>query len=639
MFAQVLGNRLKRPNLRFSLLTQFTLLGLVLTAGIIVILAYVLRERLVQNALEEVATTAGEQADRIILPNLTAKDLNGFSPERFARLDGLIQSQVVGEHIVRVRIWNGKGVLVYSDERDLVGQTFPISDELRQALGGEQAMDVSSLNKNENTSALNPIDPRLFKIFVPIRFNPSRTSGAYEIYHDLQPVQARIDELQRLVYGSVVASFVILYLCLYLLVRHASHELSKRTYENAHLFEEEQTRRQELAALYELSRALSDTSDYDFILGQVARRAVETIRITFARVALLEGNEFVIRASYPVREIDQGLEVGRHETLSSLPHIFYALRNEPLILRSDNPSLTPFEREVLLIGGAKVLCVVPLHVDDHKLGWLLLSEMRNQEREPFTAEKVRMARSIGDQAASALHRASLYQQTVRDADDLALAYDATIEGWSRALDLRDKETEGHTLRVTKMTGLLALAIGLDAGQMVHIRRGALLHDIGKMAIPDSVLLKPGPLTIDEWSTMRKHPEYAYNLLSPISYLNPALDIPYCHHERWDGTGYPRRLVGEQIPLSARMFAVVDVWDALMSDRPYRRAWPESQVLNHIRTLSGSHFDPNAVDAFFQVPARERADLRLDSSALPETNTPIPFILEVLNQSASMLPPG
>ncbi len=183
--------------------------------------------------------------------------------------------------------------------------------------------------------------------------------------------------------------------------------------------------------------------------------------------------------------------------------------------------------------------------------------------------------------------------------DLTLAYDTTIEGWSRVLDLRDKETEGHSRRVTEMTLRMAHTIGMNTADVVHVRRGALLHDIGKMGIPDAILLKPGPLTDDEWVIMRKHPVYAYEMLAPIAYLQPALDIPYCHHEKWDGSGYPRGLKGEEIPLAARIFAVVDVWDAMRSDRPYPAGRPDEQVREHIQSLSGTHFDPQVVRVFVE----------------------------------------
>jgi HD-GYP domain-containing protein (c-di-GMP phosphodiesterase class II) len=185
-----------------------------------------------------------------------------------------------------------------------------------------------------------------------------------------------------------------------------------------------------------------------------------------------------------------------------------------------------------------------------------------------------------------------------------MAYDATIEGWSRALDLRDKETEGHSQRVTEMTIRLARALNIPDSQLTLIRRGALLHDIGKMGIPDAILLKPGPLSEKEWEIMRLHPAYAHELLSGISYLGNALDIPYCHHEKWDGTGYPRGLAGETIPVAARIFALADVWDALSSERPYRAAWPPDRVIAYIREQPGKHFDPAVVAAFLNLTRGE-----------------------------------
>jgi putative two-component system response regulator len=180
---------------------------------------------------------------------------------------------------------------------------------------------------------------------------------------------------------------------------------------------------------------------------------------------------------------------------------------------------------------------------------------------------------------------------------LVNAYDKTIEGWSKALDLRDHETEGHTLRVMETTLKFARLAGIPENQLEHIRRGALLHDIGKLGIPDSVLLKPGKLTEEEWMLMRLHPVYAHNWLSPIEYLEPALEIPYCHHEDWDGTGYPRGLAGLDIPLAARIFSIVDVWDALRSERPYRKAWPDDEVRAYLIDKKGTEFDPDLTDLF------------------------------------------
>ncbi|MFH2012774.1 MAG: PAS domain S-box protein [Pseudomonadota bacterium] len=208
--------------------------------------------------------------------------------------------------------------------------------------------------------------------------------------------------------------------------------------------------------------------------------------------------------------------------------------------------------------------------------------------------------ALATQAAIAVDNAQLFDNLQKSNIDLLHAYDDTLEGWSKALDLRDKETEGHSQRVTEMTLRLAGQMGIRDSELMHVRRGALLHDIGKMGIPDPILLKPGALNNEEWELMRKHPVYAYELLTPISYLRLALDIPYCHHEKWDGTGYPRELKGEHIPLAARIFAVVDVWDALCSERPYRPAWPEEKVREHIKEQTGKHFDPKVVEAFFEL---------------------------------------
>ena len=213
------------------------------------------------------------------------------------------------------------------------------------------------------------------------------------------------------------------------------------------------------------------------------------------------------------------------------------------------------------------------------------------------AEWVNFLETLAGQAAIAIEDAILFENLQQSNLQLEQAYDSTLEGWSLAMDLRDKETEGHTQRVTKMTLALAQAFHFSQEELIQVRRGALLHDIGKIGVPDAILQKNSPLTDDEWVVMHQHPRYALKMLSKIEYLGKAIDIPYCHHEKWDGTGYPRGLKGEQIPLSARIFAIVDVWDALTSDRVYRKKWTKQKALEYIKTQNGSHFDPQVVEAF------------------------------------------
>lgn len=219
---------------------------------------------------------------------------------------------------------------------------------------------------------------------------------------------------------------------------------------------------------------------------------------------------------------------------------------------------------------------------------------------PFDRHELR-ARLIGITRLNRYHKLVEERAKLREANaQLLSAYEATIEGWSRALDLRDKETEGHSQRVTKLTVELAAEFGMNEEQLLHIRRGALLHDIGKLGVPDSILHKTGLLSDEEWIVMKRHPQFAYDMLYSVEYLRPTLDIPYCHHEKWDGSGYPRGLKGEEIPVAARIFAIVDVWDALNSDRPYRPAWKKEEALAFLREQSGKHFDPKVVDKFFKV---------------------------------------
>ncbi len=543
--------------------------------------------------------------------------------------------------------------------------------------------------------------------------------------------------------------------------------------ERKHAEEETKISNEELSMLFKLSHSLAEADNLDDILELVNRHAVESIHITFARIAILEGDKFIMRAAYPIRVLDHDLRIGLENPIISIPHTQRILDvNEPMILQASDAGISNEEKSILLLDFAQSLCVIPLRSSDSSpspinlLGLLMLGEARNEKREPFTPAKIRLAQSIGDSAAIAIRRVLLSDQTNRrlqqsialseidlkiistsdmaislevllrhateqlkvDAADvwwfnptsqeleyvigwgfqsaafdnpksislgegyagraaleqrtihvpnltvrndhprlvkalavepfrsyyavplvvkeqikgvlelfhrtnlepneewlkflnalanqaaiaidnsslfndlqhsnaeLTQAYDATIQGWSRALDLRDNETEGHTQRVTELTMRLGRKFGLPEKELVHVRRGALLHDIGKMGVPDGILLKPGLLTDEEWVIMKKHPVFAHEMLFPIQYLRLALDIPYCHHEKWDGSGYPRGLSGDQIPFSARLFAIVDVWDALTSDRPYRAAWPEEKVLDHIRSLVGTHFDPKVVEA-------------------------------------------
>ena len=257
-----------------------------------------------------------------------------------------------------------------------------------------------------------------------------------------------------------------------------------------------------------------------------------------------------------------------------------------------------FSRQDLLKEERAVsYCAFPLIAKGEIQGVLEIYQRREFKPE---AERLEFMKSLAIRAAIAIENAAIFNELHRSNSELIMAYDTTIEGWGYALEMRDEETQGHTQRVANMTKEMAKKYGMRDDQLVHVIRGALLHDIGKMAISDSILMKDGPLTEEERELMQKHPVHAMEMLLPIPYLQPALNIPYCHHERWDGSGYPRGLKGTQIPLAARIFALADTWDALINVRRYHEAWSVKEVCKHIQSQSGKHFDPELVEIFLQM---------------------------------------
>jgi response regulator RpfG family c-di-GMP phosphodiesterase len=347
-----------------------------------------------------------------------------------------------------------------------------------------------------------------------------------------------------------------------------------------------------LSALHMIDRMIAANLDLKVILRIVLDQAIEHLAIDAAAVlrrqpqtqtfayALLRGHPHSALRQQTLRLGEgYGGQVAlerRTLRLADLAETVSAPLPTPLSIYYGVPLIVKGQVE----GVLEVFCAHAITID---VAWLEFLE------------------TLASQFAIAIDHANLFEMMWRANNELSLAYTYTLEGWARALELRDKETEGHAQRVTEMTLALARALGVGEDDIVHIERGALLHDIGKMGIADSILLKPGPLTDEEWQIMRRHPGYAYDMLSPITYLEPALAIPYCHHEKWDGTGYPRGLKGEAIPFAARIFAVVDVWDALRADRPYRKGWPEEQVRAHLLAASGTHFDPQIIEVFLRQP--------------------------------------
>jgi putative nucleotidyltransferase with HDIG domain/PAS domain S-box-containing protein len=346
-----------------------------------------------------------------------------------------------------------------------------------------------------------------------------------------------------------------------------------------------------LAALVEIDRAINFSFDLNLSLTTLLTHVIVELGVDAADILLFNPVsrtlEYVAGRGFHTKAIGQTHQplgegyAGRAAREQTIVHIPDLAKEHDSFLRQ------------LLVAGENFVSYhgVPLIAKGQVVGVL---EVFQRDGNVHDDEWLNFLKALASQAAIAIDNVTLFDNLQRSNRELSQAYDATIEGWSRALELRDNETEGHTRRVAALTVKLARLFGLSDAELVQVRWGALLHDIGKMGIPDEILLKKDSLTEAEWVVMKKHTVFAYEMLSPISYLRAALDIPSAHHEKWDGTGYPLGLKGEQIPLAARIFAVVDVWDALRSDRLYRTSWSVEKVRAHLQSLAGTHFDPHVV---------------------------------------------
>ena len=469
------------------------------------------------------------------------------------------------------------------------------SDEIRVAYshGWEDLPGQLKIGNSLNGNALNDGEPFVIQDFknaagVPVELRDgvkANTSG----------ICIPIREASEIIGLMLIADSrkrQISQMDLNLLVTMA--DIAGNAIQRTRLFEQTQQRLHRIDALHKIDISISSNSDLHLTLNFLLDQVLAHLKVDAADIYLLN-------------PYSQMLEFSAGRGFHNGTAGFVALR-----LGRDQAGKAVLERQTVKISGLNQYhdftsrsSIFSAEGFTSYYGAPLISKgmvrgvLETFQKNQFIADPdwLSYLETLAGQAAIAVDNHALFNDLQQSKTELLLAYEATIEGWSRALDLRDRETEGHTQRVTDATLILARKFGFNESDLVHIRRGAMLHDIGKMGVPDAILHKPGPLDEEEWKIMRKHPEFAYEMLAPIRYLRSALDIPYCHHEKWDGSGYPRGLKDEQIPLTARIFAVVDVWDALSSDRPYRDAWPKDKVQDHITNMAGTHFDPQVVNVF------------------------------------------
>jgi putative nucleotidyltransferase with HDIG domain len=448
-------------------------------------------------------------------------------------------------------------------------------------------LDHKSHNSLQLNVSFSKISPRTIQDLLPIEAGQQIVRGLRDLHEKNKPilVEFPISTLDGTTWyesSLVPASYQRVFVFLRDITKY------KRSEETINI------QLDQLAALRSIDLSISSGTDLSQTLSVILFHVKKHLKIDAASVLLLNPHsqllDFAAGVGFSTSamqhthlEIGEGL-AGRAVQERMVVHVPDLKSRKTGLLRSPY-----FCKENFVVYYA-----IPLIAKGQVLGVL---EIFNRSTLSADQDWMNFLNTLAGQAAISIDSAMMFKDLQRSNADLTLAYDKTIDGWSRALDLRDKETEDHTRRVTELTLRLAQRMGLSDTELIHIRRGATLHDIGKVAMPDDILFKPGPLTGEEWVIMRSHPLIAAEMLKPISYLDPALPIPRFHHEKWDGSGYPDGLAGESIPLAARLFAFADVYDALTSDRPYRGAWSQADALEHIRNNSGTHFDPNISPVF------------------------------------------
>lgn len=382
------------------------------------------------------------------------------------------------------------------------------------------------------------------------------------------------------------------------LIEKSLKVIEERQQRERELVEESERKTQQIILLNKIGSYLTSSLDLSLILNVVLEDTTDIVRCEAGILYVVDDETSSLTIKH-VKGLAADDLIGKHILLESGYFEQVVKTQRPMIVNDVSENQV---RPRMLNEQSKFkprnLIVIPMFARGHILG--VIQVINRKDGLPFNKDDQDLLKAFSDQAAIAISNTKLFNALQQSNQELIIAYDATIEGWSRALELRNKQTEGHSQRVVEMTLQFAIFLGIKGEDLVHIRRGALLHDIGKLAMPDGILYKPGELTLAEQNFLELHPEFSYDLLEPIGFLRPAIDIPYCHHEKWDGSGYPRGLKGDEIPLSARIFSVVNAYDNLIMDRPHHQAWSREKTLDYIHEQSGKQFDPGIARNFLRM---------------------------------------
>jgi GAF domain-containing protein len=518
---------------------------------------------MLQRMSSNVATILDlDKIQRIILDDIT-KTLHlknaGFLIKKGTG-EGFILSAYAGlEPYVRIRLQENNPVILYlnSYNKILLKKELDVLPHFR-ALWAQERSDLAQIDA---------------ELFIPLKVK-NELVGIFLVGQKQSETSYSLDELMTL--GTLANQIAV-------------------AIENARLYTIEQDRREELGKLYNMSRQLVASDDTEAMMKTIAKFATESINVTYSRILTKDDTGiFTCRAAYPARNLNPIIEVNQIQFLTAQP--FFKIpfdKGNPIVIENSDPFISDEIRKILFLDFATSVCLYPLKVVDEFVGLLLLSEERKTTREPFDANKLQLISLVADQAASAIRRASLHEQ-------LEANYMQTVIALANAVDARDKYTEDHSMRMEKYVEDISLDFGFTEDQIQTMRWSARLHDIGKIGIPDGILSKPGALDTIEWVEMRKHPVIGYNILAPIKKMSKVGPIILAHHEKFDGTGYPNGLKGEDIPLGARILTVVDSYIAMTDNRIYRKSRTHEEAIHELISCSGTQFDPKVVNIFLDL---------------------------------------
>jgi len=491
-------------------------------------------------------------------------------------------ASLVSDQTLLIRLWNREGMTVFSTQEGDTGSGFLGESELQHAFDGET---VHGVDQWAETPGGAPAPERVLRVFSPVGTAGGTPGAVLEIAQDYAPTAAAVQKARTTFYLGLGAGLALAWLALqgiaWWSTKHASRLYAR------------------LAYLFRIGQDLRSSLDLSEVVAQTARDAAILGQGQYGFVCLLEGEsqELVLKATY---DHEKG-SIGYHNRSVDETYLLRAAATGEAV------SARVPERPLRAIFGIRAsegpaaLASMPMHVRDRVIG--VAAAVRHPTVRAFTPAELAPLQELADQAAMAIEQASLFAKVRSYASDLEISYDTTLRALMAALDTKDSATEGHSERVARLTVAVARDMGLPEESMLDIERGALLHDVGKIGVPDSVLRKPSSLNRKEWEAMQKHPLLAGLMVSKVDFLERAMPILLYHHERYDGSGYPFGLAQDRIPLEARIFAVVDAYDAMTSERPYRKAVTPEEALQEIRANTGIQFDPQVVEAFEGVIRR------------------------------------